>query len=100
MTFENGLFLNRRRFKTDEGGEPIWLNARYSWLRRRRFSVSQFFARTNSSGDEDSWKKFERNGGRFTKADLRQRQDGELSSPEIAEDRDLGLYDQGGHFNG
>ena len=52
-----------------------------------------------SQEGEDQWKRFERKGGRLTKAETKWHPNGELSSANITEGRDLSLYDQGGYFN-
>jgi hypothetical protein len=68
------------------------------------FLVSSFFAIATvanifANQDEDPWKKFERKGGRQERAQVIQLQDYELTAQDIAEGRNLKLYEQGGHLN-
>ncbi|MBS1840751.1 MAG: hypothetical protein JSS69_08710 [Acidobacteria bacterium] len=56
-------------------------------------------SRVPQDQSEDPWKKFQRKGGRIEKTQIVQLQDYELSSQDIAQKRNLKLYDQGGYFN-
>jgi hypothetical protein len=61
--------------------------------------AGQLHAQGTSGKEESPWEKFERKGGRSVHAKISIAADYELTAPQIAEGRNLQLYDQGGHLD-